>query len=254
METVNLFLTKKTTHNTRYVHWLADVHSGGFAPALAALICNSFCPSADGQRMLPPSADGQMPIASVVRRQCKKNKKTIKNVTLMNFRKKRHIEFDSNFQGLNLTEFSFEIEDDTNNNQIVDSFLRSEYYTYDCLRDCIKKEPNKGYLRSALNINNIEISDFRKYDKEKTIKFLVDYLNEPDWEEDKQDFIKLIDYFIEIINQSGNVDFYIISKDWFEHSDEKLIKFEYSVYIYYFLIILINKNSNSLTLTEWTYD
>ncbi|HET7733152.1 MAG TPA: hypothetical protein VFK73_04870 [Paludibacter sp.] len=44
-----------------YIHWLADVHSGSFAPALASLIFNSLCPLANGQRMLPPSADGQMP-------------------------------------------------------------------------------------------------------------------------------------------------------------------------------------------------
>ena len=28
-----------------YVHWLADVHSGSFAPALASLIFNSLCRS-----------------------------------------------------------------------------------------------------------------------------------------------------------------------------------------------------------------
>jgi len=60
-----------------HVHWLSDVNLGGFAPALASLIFNSLCPSADGQRMLPPSADGQMPITSVVSSKPKKIKSGI---------------------------------------------------------------------------------------------------------------------------------------------------------------------------------
>jgi len=172
----------------------------------------------------------------------------------MIFSKRRHIEFDKNYQGINLTEFSFETENKTSNDQILNSFLKSNYYSYDCLRDCIKKEPNKGYLRSALNVEKIEISDFRKCDKGNAIKFLEDYYNEPDWGADKQDFKTLIDFFVEIIDYSDNNDFYIISKDWFENSDERLIEFESSIYTYYFLIIIINRNSNSLTLTEWTYD
>ena len=43
-------MNKKTTPNTRLVHWLADpdesgqtVHSDSFAPALASLIFNSLC-------------------------------------------------------------------------------------------------------------------------------------------------------------------------------------------------------------------
>jgi len=80
IQDINSTKTKKQHITHAYVHWLADpdksgqaVQFGGFAPALAALICNSPCPSADGQRMLPPSADGQIPIASVVSSYSKKN-------------------------------------------------------------------------------------------------------------------------------------------------------------------------------------
>jgi len=51
---------KKTTHNTRsmFIGWLTCIP--------AVLLPHSPCPSADGQRMLPPSPNGQMPIAWVV--------------------------------------------------------------------------------------------------------------------------------------------------------------------------------------------
>jgi len=44
----------------------------------AVLLPHSLCPSADGQRMLPPPAGGQMPIASVVMHILKKKKKQLK--------------------------------------------------------------------------------------------------------------------------------------------------------------------------------
>ena len=53
-----------------YVHWLADVHSGGFAPALASLIFNSLCRSTTANA----PANRQMPIASVVRRHSRNKK------------------------------------------------------------------------------------------------------------------------------------------------------------------------------------
>jgi hypothetical protein len=46
-----------------YAHWLADVHFGSFAPALATLIFNSLCRS----KTANAPANRQIPIASVVR-------------------------------------------------------------------------------------------------------------------------------------------------------------------------------------------
>ena len=64
-------MTKCLAHNTRLVHWLADVHSAGFAPALASLIFNSLCRFTTANA----PANRQMPIASVVMRQCKKKER-----------------------------------------------------------------------------------------------------------------------------------------------------------------------------------
>ena len=170
------------------------------------------------------------------------------------FETKGHREIDVSYQGINLTEFFFVADNQIDNDQIVDTFIRTKHFSYDSLRDCIKKEPNKGYLRQAFNIDKIKINDFRKFSKEETIKFLVDYLNEADWGDDRDEFATLLDNYFEIHNQFGDNDFYVISKDWFYRDDERVIEPESWCYTYYFLIISVDRNLNLLTLTEWKYD
>jgi len=170
------------------------------------------------------------------------------------FETKKHIEIDENYQGINLTEFSIKVDNQIDNDQIVDTFFRTTNFSFDSLRDCVKKEPEKVYLKRSLNVDRIKITDFKKNSKEEIKKFLLDLLNEPSWGVDKNEFAKLLDKYFEIHNQFGDIDFYIISKDWFNKGDERVIEPEYWVYTYYFLIISVDRSSNLLTLTEWTYD
>ncbi len=170
------------------------------------------------------------------------------------FETKRHIEIDERYQGINLTEFVFSFDKQIENDQIVDIFIRSKHFTYDCLRDCIKVDPDGGYLGQAFNIENVKISDFKKSKKEGVIKFLIDFINEPNWGDDRNDFAKILDKFFEIFKTLNESVFYIISKDWFDKDDEKFIGPGSWVYTYYFLIISVDRNANLLTLSEWTYD
>ena len=153
-----------------------------------------------------------------------------------------------------MTEFSFTVTDEPNNDLLVDNFMRSKQFSYGSLRDCVKKEPEKGYLRRAFNIDRIKVTDFKKTDKEGTSKFLFNFVNEPNWGDDRNEFVKLLDRYFEIHSEFGNNDFYILSKDWFDKDDERLIEPESWCYMYYFLIISVDRKSNLLTLTEWTYD
>jgi hypothetical protein len=57
------------------------------------------------------------------------------------FETKRHIEIDENYQGINLTEFSIIADNRTDNDQIVEAFIRSNSFTLDSLREVIKKIP-----------------------------------------------------------------------------------------------------------------
>ena len=173
---------------------------------------------------------------------------------MITFDLKRQTEIFENYQGINLTEFSFKADHSVNDDKIADAFIRSSQFSYDSLRDCIKKEPDKGYLRRAFDIDKIKITDFKKYSKEDTAKFLIDYLNEPDWGDDRFDFSNLLDRYFEIHRQLSSSDFYVISKDWFDKDDERLIEPESWCYTHYFLIISVDRVLNLLTLTEWTYD
>ncbi len=166
----------------------------------------------------------------------------------------RHIEINEGYQGINLTEFAIGVDELISNDQIVDSFIRSKQFSFDSLRDCVKAEPDKGYLRQAFDVGKIEITDFKKTDKEGVLKFLFDFINEPDWGDDRNEFAKLLDRYFEIHNEFGDNEFYILSKDWFDKEDERVVEPESWVYTYYFLIISVDRKSNLLTLTEWTYD
>tara|TARA_R110000868_G_scaffold124353_3_gene328786 strand:- start:1085 stop:1606 length:522 start_codon:yes stop_codon:yes gene_type:complete len=167
---------------------------------------------------------------------------------------KRHIEINEGYQGLNLTEFAFGVDELISNDQIVDTFIRSKYFSFDSLRDCVKAEPDKGYLRQAFDIDKIKITDFKKTNKQGVSKFLFDFINKPDWSDDRNEFAILLDRYFEIHNEFGNNEFYILSKDWFDKEDERVFEPESWVYIYYFLIISVDRKSDLLTLTEWTYD
>jgi hypothetical protein len=171
------------------------------------------------------------------------------------FETKRHIEIDENYQGINLTEFSIIADNDTVNEQILESFIRSTSFTVDSLREVIKNNTeNKPYLKRAFDIDRINVTDFKKKSKDETVSFLYDFINQPDWGDDRNEFAKLLDRYFEIHKQFGDNDFYIISKDWFDKGDERVIEQESWAYSFYFLIISVDRSLNLLTLTEWTYD
>ena len=172
----------------------------------------------------------------------------------MTFKIKRHIEIDTEYQGINLTEFSFTITDEFNNDLLVDNFIRSKHFSYDSLRDSMKKQSATGFLGQAFDIERINIKDFKKYNKQQTTKFLIDFLNEPDWADDKNDFAKLLEQYFEIQDKLENEYYYILSKDWFDKNDNRVFEPQNFCYIYYFLIIYIDRASKTLILTEWAYD
>ncbi|MEO9258264.1 MAG: hypothetical protein ABI207_07775 [Crocinitomicaceae bacterium] len=171
------------------------------------------------------------------------------------FEIKQHIEIDEDYQGISLTEFSIMTDKQTENKDIIESFIHSTSFTVDSLREVVKIDTeNKPYLQCSFDIDKINIDDFKRKSKDETVEFLYDFLNQPDWGDDKNEFLKLLDKYFEIHNKFGDIDFYIISKDWFNIDDQRLIKPESWVYSYYFLIISIDRNLNLLTLTEWTYE
>lgn len=168
---------------------------------------------------------------------------------------KQHIEVHENFQGFNLTEFSFSDNEGLSCEELVELFIRSTHYKFDCLPDVVKADThNKPYLRQAFDTNEICISDFKKFDKLGISNYLLDFLNAPDWTDDRKEFEILHGKYLEIHNQLADADFFVISKEWFEQGDKRVLEPENWCYNYYFLILYLNKSTSSLILTEWAYD
>lgn len=166
----------------------------------------------------------------------------------------KHIEINESYQNIDLTEFTVNVDGLTTNDQIVETFIHSKKLSFDNLPDCVKNNLNERYLRQIFDIDKLKITDFKKTNKQGVLKFLIDFINEPNWGEDRSEFSKLLGIYIEIHNRFEDNEFYILSKDWFDEKDEILAKSESWMYIYYFLIILVEKKLNLLTLVEWTYD
>lgn len=168
---------------------------------------------------------------------------------------KRHVEVYENFQGFKLTEFGYSITEDLPSEATAGLFIRSQYFKFDCLPDCVKNDQdNRDYLRQAFDTDRISINDFKRFDKSGALKFLIDFLNDPDWADDKKHFASLLDKYLTHFEQLQDADFFIISKEWFEQGDKRVLDTEYWIYNYYFLILYIDKDSNTLQLTEWSYD
>jgi len=55
---------------------------------------------------------------------------------------KRHIEIDENYHVIVLAEFAFEVDDQIDNDQIVDTVFQTEHFSYDSLRVCKKNFNN----------------------------------------------------------------------------------------------------------------
>lgn len=91
-------------------------------------------------------------------------------MTIIDF--KRHIELNEGYQGINLTEFTIEIDSLISNDQIISDFIHSEQFAFQSLRNCVKVDPDKDYLRQPLNFEKVRTFDFYKTDKQGASKFL----------------------------------------------------------------------------------
>jgi hypothetical protein len=50
----------------------------------------------------------------------------------------------------------------------------------------------------------IKITDFKKYSKDETSKFLYDFINQHDWGNDRNAFATLLDKYFEVHKQFGD--------------------------------------------------
>lgn len=162
---------------------------------------------------------------------------------------------DIDYQGVNISEFSYSNTENLSEDNLIDFFIHSKSFTEESRREIIKNDKeNRPFLRQAFEIDFLKLDDFKQTDKKGVIKFLNDYTEEDDWKSDKDDFIKIKDKFIESLKFVESDNFYLISKEWFDEKDQILREPESWIYAYYFLIIWLNTANGKLTVSEWTYD
>lgn len=157
---------------------------------------------------------------------------------------------NENYQGYDLTGFSIHLDNEENCSKIVDTFIHSPFFTEDKKSD---DRLNKGYLSQIFAINKIDVSNFKKMTKSETLMFLVDFLNDPSWEDDRKEFATLLDKYFEVHKTLSDKEFYILNKDWFD-KDSEILNPVHWIFTYYFIIIHIDNELQTLTVTEWTYD
>ena len=158
---------------------------------------------------------------------------------------------DHNFQGVCITNFSIIPTADVSEERLLDHFIHSTAFSYDSLREVIKQNPNKPFLRQAFDPSLLSTDDFKRSSKAEVINFLNDFENEDDWGES---FTLNKNQFLIILDSVKTDCFFIINKDWFAKGDRKVLEPHDWVYSYYFLIILIDKENSFLIISEWTYD
>lgn len=160
-------------------------------------------------------------------------------------------EYYINYQGFKLSNLSYDNADDYTTEQIVEYFINSEYFPLACTDETVLR---KQAIGCAFNINEVRPENFRKFNNIEIEKYLSDFINEPDWGEDRLDFAKILDRYFEIHKNLDEGIFYVINMDWFEQDDKLLLDTNHWVYIYYFLIIYIDVKTKTLKFSEWEYE
>ena len=169
----------------------------------------------------------------------------------------KQIDFTEDFQGFTLTELSNDKEFIGNEDYIIEKFIKSEYFTIDCLPEIVKTDKSNSdfYLRQLFDNDKLTIKDFKEFSIENLFDFLDDFSKHDDWGDDRVHFIKLLESFKSLFkSKSAYNKFYLISKDWFDKENDKLRNPESWIYIYYFLIVWIDKIEQKLYVCEWTYN
>ncbi len=164
-------------------------------------------------------------------------------------------EIVENYQGLVLTNFSFRENAEIENGQLLEEFIRSKHFRFESLREPIRTN-SKGdlNLRGTFNFDNIKTEDFKNFSKKEITSYLINFINTPDWYDDRNDFAKLLDFYFKVQVSFEEKDFFLITKDWFAIDDIRVIDPNHWIFTYHFIIIYIDRQSSKLSMSEWMYD
>ena len=164
---------------------------------------------------------------------------------------------------INLTEFSLS-ETVTDPDDLIESFIRSDYYWKDSQNDFVKANPNGNFLGSPFALDNIYAKDFRKLDKDQLREYIYAYRDNGTWNDTEESIKNLVSRFYEIYPYFTKQQFYLLNVDWFEPStgrlgrhpnlDHRLAPEIWLLYDFFILLIWFDPVERTITVSEWYYD
>jgi hypothetical protein len=175
----------------------------------------------------------------------------------------KHIELRETEAIMILTEFSFGNEM-KNYGEMVESFIRSDYYLKESRTDAERENPDAGFLGIPIDVFNVFEKDFRKFDKSGINEYLARYRDDASlWSDINGSFANILNALYAEYPYFCDEQFFLIDLDWFadrnKHPDEGQDvrvnpKCFFTPYEFWFLLIWIDSKRKTLTVSEWLYD
>lgn len=138
----------------------------------------------------------------------------------------------------------------------VNEFIHSDHLKNDCQPLIVKEHTNKSdrFLEPAFKPDSLSLTDFKMLKKDELVSFFDEYSKDDTWgKEDKDDFVMIMNKFIQLIPDGSNARFFLLSKEWFDKGNSVLNE-DSDIYIYYFLIIWLDPEKKIINVCQWNYD
>jgi hypothetical protein len=134
-------------------------------------------------------------------------------------------------------------------------FVHSDNFRKSIRQEAVKQPASLTYpfLKGGFNLSNLDVTNFKVFNKAGLVDFFNEYAQSDDWGEDRAAFIAIMDEFNRLLEKQRSDKFFLISKEWFSKGDPVLNQ-DSEIYLYYFLIIWIDIDKGIVNVCEWDYD
>ena len=137
---------------------------------------------------------------------------------------------------------------------LIEEFIHSETFKEDTLPNVAKRSANRDrFLKKAFKEEELHIRMFKKMSKVELKDFLIEYSKDDSWRDDRNDFIIIMNRFIELLQIETTNRFYLLNKDWFR-ADDPILSLDSPFYTYYLLIVWVDEHRRILNVCEWRFD
>ncbi|PBQ33463.1 hypothetical protein CNR22_17325 [Sphingobacteriaceae bacterium] len=154
------------------------------------------------------------------------------------------------------------IASEADGEKIMNDFLTPENFKHEDFHKIIRlnEDPTRNFLGHALNLEQISLSDFRKFSKNEAVHFFDRQIPKNSLVPLEQEERYLLDKFIDILTLSTSPAFYVISRDFFDtelpvdtYFENYKLLYDGIIYNPYFLVLWLS-DKNILHVCEYLSD